>query len=56
MAKDEVTIVSAQIPTTLRDELERRAEAGYRSLSSEIRLALAEHLLQREQPTVEPQP
>jgi hypothetical protein len=44
MAKTDVTIVSAQIPTATRVELERRAQDGYRSISSEIRLALDEHL------------
>jgi TraY domain len=38
------SIVSAQIPEATRAELERRAHASYRSLSSEIRLALDEHL------------
>jgi TraY domain len=43
MAKDAVN-VSAQVPNATRAELERRAEAGYRSLSAEIRLALDAHL------------
>jgi hypothetical protein len=52
MAKTDVTIVSAQIPKATRTELEERAQAGYRSISSEIRLALDEHL-RREQPTAD---
>jgi hypothetical protein len=51
MAKTDVTIVSAQIPKATRLELERRAQAGYRSISSEIRLALDEHL-RLERPSV----
>jgi|SoimicMinimDraft_3_1059731.scaffolds.fasta_scaffold1217611_1 hypothetical protein len=34
MAKAEVTIVSAQVPNATRAELERRAEANYRSMSA----------------------
>jgi hypothetical protein len=44
MATREVTIVSAQVPNATRAELERRAEAGYRSISAEIRIAIDEHL------------
>jgi hypothetical protein len=44
MAKTDVTIISAQVPTLTRVALERRAQDGYRSVSSEIRLALDEHL------------
>jgi hypothetical protein len=39
-----MTIVSAQVPTQTRVELERRAEAGYRSISAEIRIALDKYL------------
>jgi predicted transcriptional regulator len=39
-----VTIISAQIPTTTRDELERLAREADRSLSAEVRRALAAHL------------
>jgi hypothetical protein len=39
-----VTIVSAQVPAQTRTDLERRAEANYRSLSAEIRLAVDAHL------------
>ena len=41
-------IVSCQLPRDVRDELQRRAHADDRSLSSEIRKAIAGHLL-REQ-------
>jgi hypothetical protein len=44
VAKADVTIISAQVPTSTRLELERRAQAGYRSISAEIRLALDQHL------------
>jgi hypothetical protein len=44
MPKTDVTIVSAQIPAMTRLELERLAQAGYRSMSAEIRRALDEHL------------
>jgi len=47
MAKPDVTIVSAQIPKTTRVELERRAQAGYRSISSEIRRALDQYVSER---------
>jgi hypothetical protein len=48
---EEATIVSAQVPTSTRDELLSRAAAGYRSMSAEIRLALDEHL-EREPATI----
>ena len=38
------TIISAQVAIPVRDELARLAEAADRSLSGEIRRALAEHL------------
>jgi hypothetical protein len=44
MTKDATTIVSAQIAAALRAALEQRAQEGYRSVSAEIRMALAEHL------------
>ena len=58
MAKDEVTIVSAQIPAQTRLELERHAAAGYRSVSAEIRIALDEHLSRAAPPAqaTEPRP
>ena len=37
-------IVSAQVPVEVRNELVRRALADDRSLSSEVRRALASHL------------
>ena len=40
----ESVIVSAQVPAAARLELERLARAGYRTLSAEIRIAVAEHL------------
>ena len=46
-SKTDVAIVSAQVPKATRAELEQRANAGYRSLSSEIRIALDEHLRDR---------
>jgi hypothetical protein len=49
---EEGTIISAQVPESTRLELIRRAEAGYRSMSAEIRLALDEHL-EREATTCE---
>jgi len=44
-----VTIVSAQLPTSVRAELERRAQDGYRSLSAEIRIAVDKHLRERKE-------
>jgi hypothetical protein len=38
------TVVSAMVTRDERRQLERRAAEGYRSLSSEIRRAIAEHL------------
>lgn len=38
--------LSAFVPAALRDELEQSARANYRSLSAEIRLALARHVAQ----------
>jgi hypothetical protein len=40
-------VICAQVAPETKVELERRAEEGYRSLSSEIRRALDEHLRQR---------
>jgi predicted transcriptional regulator len=42
-------IVSAQVPTTTRDQLLHLAERADRSLSAEIRRALAEHLAREEE-------
>lgn len=50
MARTDVTIISAQVPTATRLELVRRAQDNYRSISSEIRLALDEHLRAAPQP------
>jgi hypothetical protein len=41
---EERVIVSAQVPAHARDELERRAREADRTLSAEIRRAIAEHL------------
>ena len=41
---EEKVIISAYVDAVARDELLRRAEAGYRSLSAEIRRAINEHL------------
>lgn len=37
-------IVSAQVPAAARLEVERLARANFRTLSGEIRLAVAEHI------------
>ena len=42
--RTESVIVSAQVPAAQRAELERRAQAADRTLSSEIRRALRRHL------------
>jgi hypothetical protein len=49
MATGEMTIVSAQVPTRTRAELERRAETGYRSISAEIRIALDKYLREQKE-------
>lgn len=46
---DERVIVSAQVDVATRDELERLAREGHRSLSGQIRMALASHLAERDQ-------
>jgi hypothetical protein len=45
----EGVIVSAQVSREQRQELERRAAAGDRSLSSEIRRALREYLAREQE-------
>lgn len=45
----ERVIVSSQVPRDVRDELERRAQAADRTLSAEIRRALAAHVLHVEE-------
>ena len=40
--------VSAQVPPALRAELERLAREGDRTLSAEVRRAIAEHLAHAE--------
>ena len=43
-ATTEKAIVSAQIEATQREELQRLAAAGDRTLSAEVRRAVVEHL------------
>lgn len=43
------TIVSAQVEADTRAELERLAREGDRTLSAEVRRAIAEHLARAEQ-------
>jgi TraY domain len=50
MARNDVTIVSAQVSTATRIQLERLARESERSLSGEVRLALREHLKQEQRP------
>ena len=52
MAKTDVSIVSAQVPKETRTELEELVARGYRSLSSELRRAIDEHL-KHERPAAE---
>ena len=44
MSDSEHTLISAQVPTALRDELHRFAQQDDRSMSSVIRRALQTHL------------
>jgi plasmid stability protein len=44
------TMISLQLPTSTKAELEERAEAAYRSVSAEVRAAIDAHLLRHEQP------
>jgi predicted transcriptional regulator len=44
MARADVSIVSAQVPSETRAELERLAQANERNVSQELRRAIAEHL------------
>ena len=44
MSDSEHTLISAQVPVALRDELHRFAEQNDRSMSSVIRRALHDHL------------
>jgi hypothetical protein len=44
------TIISAQVDTTTRAELERLAATADRTLSAEVRRAINEHIRQEQQP------
>jgi predicted transcriptional regulator len=53
MARNDVTIVSAQVSTTTRAHLERLARESDRTVSAEIRRALREHLEHEQQQPAE---
>ena len=47
------TIVSAQVPVEVKNELERLAREGDRSLSAEVRRAVTRHLERDKEATLE---